>query len=270
MIVKVPNFIENYRAKAKYAKDIHQLAGRGTWRPLTEFINTRLCQELRIGQDDQVVDIGCGDGTLLRMAAALGVKQATGLCATEEEASRLSATGLNAAQGYTDNLPLADSCASVVVSNSVLVIVPRNKIPASLREMARIAMPGARIWVGEIPYKLEGGGDPRHTSVLSMLWWLLRKRGLRTFLGKCRQLLVAAIQREPIILNAAPPVEFYAAPEEFIQLAKDAGLTLVRQLPTQFLDHQGSVITSDSRRDYLFARTTFQTPDSISSHHAHS
>jgi ubiquinone/menaquinone biosynthesis C-methylase UbiE len=252
MIFKVSNYVEDYRVKAKYAKDLGELAGRGARRRATEVINERIYAGLCVKQKDQLVDIGCGDGTLLRLAKANGLTQAVGLSGTEEEAARLKSTGLNVMQGYTDALPLPDLFASVIVCNSVLAIVPKEKIPVSLREIARIAKPGARIWLGEIPDRLENADVPRYERISKMLGWLLCNRGLRTFLGMCRRLLMASMGRETIILNAAPQIEFHARPDEFIQLAKAAGLTLVHQTTHQYTDQRDKVIVSDSRFDYVF------------------
>ena len=88
-----------------------------------------------------VIDFGCGDGTLLRMAQHLGVHNALGLLATEEEVALVRQTGVNVQQGFTDQLPLSDASASVVVCNNVLLIVPRDRIAASLREIWRAIPP---------------------------------------------------------------------------------------------------------------------------------
>jgi ubiquinone/menaquinone biosynthesis C-methylase UbiE len=87
---------------------------------------------------DDLADIGCGDGTLLRMAAHAGVRTAMGLLATEEEVAVLRRAGLNVKQGVTEQLPVPNESASVVVCNNVLLVVPRQKIAASLREIHRI------------------------------------------------------------------------------------------------------------------------------------
>jgi ubiquinone/menaquinone biosynthesis C-methylase UbiE len=172
-------------------RDIHEFSGRSNHR-LTEFINQRILSELRIEPHDRLVDIGCGDGTLLQSALLAGLSDAVGLSGTEEEAERLRALGLNVTQAHTDSLPLPDESASAVVCNSVLHIDSPNKIPTSLREIARIAEPEARIWIGELPRFREPSSVRTFESVPEMLSWVLRKRGLRAFLGMCRRLLTGA------------------------------------------------------------------------------
>jgi ubiquinone/menaquinone biosynthesis C-methylase UbiE len=142
--------------------DLHQLAGRGPFRAITEFVNRRIFNELAFRPEDQFVDIGCGHGLLLRMAMDSGVRSAVGLNATDEEVRPLRALGLDVRQGRTDSIPLPDGCASVVACNSVLLLVPEDKMSKSLREIARICKPNARIWLGEIPRVEEITSVPRH------------------------------------------------------------------------------------------------------------
>jgi ubiquinone/menaquinone biosynthesis C-methylase UbiE len=231
-------------------KDIHVFSGRGSNHILTEFINRKILTELVIEPHDRLVDIGCGDGTLLRAALQAGVSNPIGLSGTVEEASRLRALGLNTTQAYADCLPLPDQCASAIVCNSVLHIVPEDKIPASLREIARIAEPKARIWIGEIPRFREPASIRAFETVPEMLWWLLRNRGLRTFLGKCRQVLTG-VQRGPELRTAQ---SFWAEPERFIHMAGEAGLKVERNFPHQILDAQQRPCISPTRHDYLLRR----------------
>ena len=254
MIRKVFSFLDQYRLDAVHAADLHALAGRGTQREITQFVNRRILANLSITAEDDLVDIGCGDGELLRLAAQHGVRSAVGVSGSEEEASRLRKTGLNVVQGFTDSLPFADSSASVVVCNSVLVIVPRERIAGSLREIARIARPAARILVGEIPDKLENADVPRHRSVPAMLWWLLRKRGVRSFVGMCRRLFLSFAKRQPFFLDVGGEEPFFATCEEFRLLAEECGLALERSEPHQELGRAGEPRDSECRWNYFFRR----------------
>jgi SAM-dependent methyltransferase len=233
-------------------QDLHTLAGRGPFRETTEFINRRIFNELGFRPEDRFVDIGCGNGLLLRLAVESGVKTAIGLNATEVEVSPLRALGLDVRQGLSDSIPLPDGFASVVVCNSVLLLVPESKMARSLSEIARISEPKARVWLGEIPRVEEITTVPRHESVPEMLWWLLRKRGMRSFLGMCRNLLTGA-QRGPVLINPYAAI-FFAPPEAFIRMAADAGLQIERHFPHQTLDQNQEPHASATRQDYLFRK----------------
>jgi len=230
-------------------RDIHQFSGRND-HTQTEFISRKILMELGIGPQDRLVDIGCGDGTLLKYARLAGVTNAVGLSGTEEEAARLRALGFNVLQSWTDALPLPDRSASAVVCHSVLHIVPPEKIPASLREIGRIAETQARIWIGELPRFREPASIRTFETVPEMLLWSLRKRGLRTFLGMCRRLLSGA-QQGPVLRTAQA---FWAEPEQFVRLAAEAKLKVERHFPNQILDSQQHLSASTTRHDYLLRR----------------
>ena len=227
--------------------DIPKFSGRGTNQRLTEFINERILRELAIEPGDRLVDIGCGDGTLLRFAMHRGVSNVVGLSGSEEEAATLRELGLNVNQAYTHSLPLPDHCASLVVCNGVLHIVPPDRVPTSLREIARISNPGARIWIGELPRFREPASIREFANYPAMLWWLLRNRGVRTFLGMCRRILTGE-QREPVLRTLQ---SFWSEPDRFVEMAREAGLTIERHFPHQTLDAGRQPSVSPTRHDYL-------------------
>ncbi len=93
---------------------------------------------------------------------------------------------------------------------------------------------------------------PRHESIPGMLWWLLRKRGVRSLFGMVRRLLTGA-QRGPLLVNPYAGV-FFAPPEAFIKMAAEAGLRIERDYPHQTLDQNQRPYLSSTRHDYLFRK----------------
>ncbi len=233
-------------------RDLHSLAGRGPFRRTTAFVNQRIFKELAFHPEDRFVDVGCGNGFLLQAARESGVRTAIGFNATEDEVAPVRARGLDVRRGLTDSIPLPDGFASVVVCNCVLLLVPEAKMANSLREIARICEKDARIWLGEIPRIEEGTGVPIHHSIPEMLAWLLRERGVRSFLGMCRRLLTGA-QRGPVLVNSQAAI-FFAAPEAFIRMAQEAGLRIERHFPHQTLDENEQPCLHSTRHDYLFRK----------------
>jgi hypothetical protein len=181
-----------------------------------------------------------------------GVATAVGLSATEDEVRPLRACGLDVRQGVADSIPLPNEFATVVVCNSVLLLVPENRMGNSLQEIARISKPNARIYLGEIPRIEEITTVPRRETIPEMLWWLLRKRGVRSFLEMCRRLLNGQ-QRGPTLTNSLAAV-FFAPPEKFIRKAEDAGLRIERHFPHQSLDRNQQPYASATRHDYSFRK----------------
>ena len=182
---------------------------------------------------------------LLRMANNLGVRSAPGILPTEEEVSLVKRTGVSVRLGFTDRLPLPDSIASVIVCNNVLLVVPREKIPASLREVARIAKPNARVLIGEIPFSQPIDPTPNFSNRRELLSHLYRKHSLRAWFGMVRRILWWRLTGQPEVIRPGTLVSFFSPPEEFISLAEAAGLKLVR-----YWRHDDP----DTRNNYLFCR----------------
>ncbi|MGA7171555.1 MAG: methyltransferase domain-containing protein, partial [Candidatus Sulfotelmatobacter sp.] len=190
MISCSDDYVEYCRETAAHLKTLHDLALRGAGKEeITAAINQRIAEEICFTPDDELVDIGCGDGTLLRLAANAGVRHALGILATEEEVTLVKATGLNVRQAFSDRLPIPSASATVVVCNNVLLVVPREKISLSLREMHRIAKPGARIFIGEIPFVPGPPPVPQFHGDWQMLVYLYREHNLRTCLGMARRMM---------------------------------------------------------------------------------
>ena len=229
MIPRSDDYVEYCRENATNLKSLHDLALRGAGKEeITVAIYRRIIDEVGLGPDDDLVEIGCGDGTLLRLAAEIGVHSALGFLATEEEVTLVRATGLNVQQALSDRLPVPNASASVVVCNNVLLIVPREKIPLSLREMYRIAKPKARIFIGEIPFVPGPPPEPQFETIRQTLAYLYRKHGLRACIGMARRMAHWKLTGRPMVIRDGTQVSFHATAEEFLAMALEAGLSPVR------------------------------------------
>jgi ubiquinone/menaquinone biosynthesis C-methylase UbiE len=245
-VVHSDNYVEYCRDTARRIRDPHDLALRGRDKhAITKLIHERIVDAVKLHSGDDVVDIGCGDGTLLRMAERAGASTVLGLIATDEEVMVLRRFGLNVRQALTDQLPVPDESASVVVCNNVLLVVPRDRIRASLREIYRIARPGARIFLGEIPFVETNDPSPKLTSRREMLSYLYREHGLRTWFGMLRRMACCQLTGKPVVIRSGTAVSFYASAPEFIELVRDAGLRLVR-----YWQHD----QPNTRNNYLFTK----------------
>jgi ubiquinone/menaquinone biosynthesis C-methylase UbiE len=245
MISRSDDYLEYCRETAQHARDPHDLALRGRdKKEITQRIHQRIAEAVELHAGDDLVDIGCGDGTLLRMAESVGARS-VGLLATDEEVALLRRFGLEARQGLTDHLPLPDESASVVVCNSVLLVVPREKIPASLREIHRIAKPGARVFIGEIPFEQPPDPTPQFATRRETLSYLYRKHGLRTWFGMLRRMAWWALTGKPAVIRAGTEIAFCSPHHEFIPMTEAAGLQLVRYWRHDY---------PNTRNNYLFRK----------------
>jgi SAM-dependent methyltransferase len=232
MITRSDDYVEYCREAARNLRDVEDLALRGkNTGEITRRVNAGIVREVELRSDDDLVDIGCGDGTLLRLAQETGVASAIGLLATDEEVAVLRRSGLRVRQALTHGLSIADQSASVVVCNNVLLVVPRERIADSLREIVRIAKPDARVFLGEIPFVPGPPPEPEFGSIGETLAYFYKKHGPRATLGILRRIVDWKLTGKPMIIRSGASVSFYAEPSEFIAMVEQAGLKLVRHWP---------------------------------------
>ena len=104
-----------------------------------------------------VLDIGCGAGTDLLLAArrigpqgrAIGVDMTAAMRERAIAGARLSGlTNVEVRDGDATRLPLGDATVDVVISNGVLNLVPDK--PAAVREIARVLKRDGRAQIADI------------------------------------------------------------------------------------------------------------------------
>jgi SAM-dependent methyltransferase len=246
MLTRSDDYIAYCRETAKHARDPHDLALRGgKAHEITKGTYESIAEVTNLGEEDDLLDIGCGDGTLLRIARDIGTRSAIGLLAIEDEVSLLRRFNLNAKQGLTRKLPLPDCAASVVVCNNVFLIVPREEILPSLREIYRVSKPGARVFLGEIPFTAPHDPTPHFTTHAELLSHLYHHNGVRTWLGMVRRMAWWKITGAAPVIYPGTAVSFWAPADEFIAMARSAGLQRVRYWQHEYIN---------TRNNYLFRR----------------
>ena len=111
----------------------------------------------RIPAGATVVDIGCGAGTDLLIAARRTGPRGRAIGVDMTEAMRTRAMngaaaggldGLEVRSGDATRLPIDDRCIDVVISNGVLNLVPEKE--RAVAEMARVLKPGGRVQIADI------------------------------------------------------------------------------------------------------------------------
>ena len=253
-IARVDNYVEAYRLRA-LSPDIHYLTARNTVAQ-TEFVLSQILERMDLVPEDVLVDIGAGDGSLLKMAAGR-VSRRIGIVPTAEEKQRLDSVvpDVTILTCLAQELTLESGTASKIVCNAVLFYLGCEEgAKAALSETQRIARLGATIWVGEMPEIDEYAQYGRYpgNSMIGLLWHLLRKNGFRAFLGMCRRWMLAVAGRDRIVLNSAGL--YYATPDKLIALAEGCGLRLKTYFRHRDLDELGRVVDSKFRYDYIFEK----------------
>jgi arsenite methyltransferase len=122
----------------------------------------------RIEPGTVVLDLGCGAGTDLLIAAqmagpdgrAIGVDMTPGMLErARASAVAMSLENVELHEGLIEALPLADESVDVVVSNGVIDLVP-DKV-AVFDEIDRVLRPGGRIQLADVVIHHEVSEDAR-------------------------------------------------------------------------------------------------------------
>jgi SAM-dependent methyltransferase len=253
-VVKCRDFIEVYRQKA-LSGGIDNLSGRTARPDLTRFISEEILRAIEPRPTDVLVDVGCGDGSLLTLASE-HLSSAIGILPTEEEVERVRGhlgdafPAVRVQQGLAQRTNLDSGIADAVVCNGVFPLLPEAEIDAALRELARLGKPGAPVFVGEVPFLDEFAGRDYGDSVTGWLWWTLKRQGVSAFLLRTRQVLAALRSRDPFVI--APKRHFNESEARFAARAARLGLTLQWSHRHRERTAEGATADSPSRIDYLF------------------
>jgi len=122
----------------------------------------------RIEPGEVVLDLGCGAGTDLLIAAqmtgpdgrAIGVDMtATMLTRVRESAAEMGLTNVELHETLIEQLPLEDASVDVIISNGVLDLVPDKD--AVMDEIDRVLRPGGRVQLADVVIHREVSEDAR-------------------------------------------------------------------------------------------------------------
>jgi arsenite methyltransferase len=122
----------------------------------------------RIESGQIVLDLGCGAGTDLLIAAqmtspdgrAIGVDMTTAMLdRARASAAELGLGNVELHESLIEKLPLADASVDVVISNGVIDLVPDKE--AAFDEIDRVLRPGGRLQFADVVIQHEVSEDAR-------------------------------------------------------------------------------------------------------------
>ncbi len=130
-----------------YDRSIAITMREGLWRP-------RLVRDVLSGDPRDVLDLGCGTGTLaIAMARAAGRTRITGIDGHAEileiAGGKEGSEGIHFVEGLADALPFADGCFDRVVASLVLHHLDPPVKRAALAEARRVLRRGGRLHVAD-------------------------------------------------------------------------------------------------------------------------
>ncbi len=139
------------------------------------------------GPDDAIVDVGCGNGSILRRLMEHGYRDLHGVELSDYAVERLRAEGITMWTGRLPDLPLPAARFDVVIASQVLEhVIRRGRF---MREIARVLRPGGRAFVFVPDDCLGPIDEPEHVIRYD-------RESLRRFLAKTFEVLSVESMRD--------------------------------------------------------------------------
>jgi len=257
-IIKAKSFIHEYKLRAK-DNDISSLSGRKGRDDMTNFISQNIFNSLTINKDDTILDIGCGDSTLLRMIDKKHkVFSLIGTLPSDEEIKRLEKeisfkncqNKIHIFQGLSHKIPIEDNSIDKIILNGVLILLNEETVNLTLLELSRVSKKGTIVYIGETPFLNEFSEKSYGNSIIKWLFYGLKHRGFKYFYRSLKSVIKSIFFGEQMILGIKQ--HYYASVDHFINKAKEYNLELIETFPQKILDIDGKVIESQTRQDYIF------------------
>lgn len=268
-IYRAKDFIDAYRVRS-LSPDINDLSGRDGRPDITAHVANSLADVMEISPPEIVADIGCGDGTFLKVAMKRGSvpERLRGVLPTQEEVQRVNNhLALEFPQlksrivvvGVSNSTSLLADSVDKCVCNGVFLLLPdAATAKSSLDEFARITRRGGMVLVGEVPDVDEVAvssplrSQHVNSSVLQRAWRVLVGSGVREVMLRLKKRLTVTFDRRVHLLS--PPTTFWISPRDFEEMAKSSGLMLIRKYHSPSLSLSGQPTENEYRWNYLFQR----------------
>lgn len=246
--------IEDYRLRACSA-DVYGLSCHEGRPEASDFEASTALASFDLRPDATLVDIGCGEGTLLAQAAETVTRgRLIGIVPTPEEVlavtRHLDDRRIDIRQGLADATGLPPASADFVFCNDVLLLVPEPEL--ALKEIARIAKPGALIHIGGQPFIDEFSAHRFKNSIVRVMVSAAKNGGLRTAAN-----VLAFVLRETLrgrLRHLGRAKVFWTSPADFAAMAGRHGLAVVASARQARRARDGSIVESETRMRYVLRR----------------
>jgi ubiquinone/menaquinone biosynthesis C-methylase UbiE len=255
-IIKTKTNIEVYRHLSKL-KDIHNLSGRAENKNITNYINRKIIDKMGFQPEDVVVDVGCGDGSLLSEVSSI-IAKGIGVTPTVEETAKLSTfysnkTNILFITSEADSILQEDNCADKTICNGVLLLLENKAIfKKAVSEISRLTKKGGLIWMGEIANINEYAGRNYGSSISKWLIYLLKNNNFKGFFKGVFTVIKSKFSSQYFLIHPKKMLPIDNA--SFTELCANCGLELIEQSAHCTIDEYNNIQESKTRTNFIFRK----------------
>lgn len=257
-IYKAKNYIDVYRALAKESS-LDKLSGRDAREYLTDYINKQIIRNMSFSPNDCVLDIGCGDGSLLKSISP-SVKNGKGMVPTDDEYKKLikayeDEANISFSTGLAQALPFENNCFNKIVCNGVFLILENKDVASkALAEIYRVAKSGCIIWLGEVMHKSEMDEKSKYygDSISKWLLYSLRKDRFSVFLRNLIKVVKSLAGYEVFIIQPKTPLVL--SESQCRKMIEEAGFKSISSFSHKEINKVGVEYDSNTRLDFIFKK----------------
>ena len=262
-IYRTKTLEETYRYKAG-STDINELNGRPGRRDLTDFVADQILKKIRLNMGDTLIDVGCGDGTLLKKIAKKGFDnnncRIIGLLPSQEEVDRvkqdffknksLHYPKVSILRGKAEKIDLPSDFCDHIICNSVLHGSGQRleNVKSAIKEFNRVMKIGGELYIGEMPEINELNGKNYGNSLIGWLIYLIRRKGFSAFIIGLKAVIISLLTKEPFIIT--PKFMFFIKSADFEDMLQLYGFRLLKKMRHYEIDGSGNKVLSETRWNY--------------------
>ncbi len=258
-IYKANTHIETYRLKAS-SPDVRELNARPGRHDLSEFIASQIYSRLPIHNRSIVLDIGCGDGTLLQKYAKNGHGEYFGILPTTQEIDRLKehlrekgVDNIKLLCSTCDKISLPENFIDVIVINGVIPLIDSDlTLDKTIKEIERVLKPGGTVYFGELIINNSQNNIRFGDSISLWLLHSLIKQGPRSFYNKSKILLNAIFSNAPFVI--APKSYYTIEQHEFSRRLNELGFKIEDLFLHTEIDINGNSLVNTNRWNLIASK----------------
>lgn len=201
-------------------------------------VQNQIINRLSWNNSDDVIDVGCGDGTLLSILPEVRSKIGVRPTSEEIEAVEEFHPDIQFKKALAWDLPFQDKSFNIIICNGVFTILNLSEMQQSVQEFRRIARDDAQIYIGEL-FDNYGENANIPSSPAARIIRVLKRDGL---IGTAKKIGSYATRFNSYWNSQPQLTKTLVTQQQFTEICENASLEVIYSEINTLID---------TRRDYI-------------------